>query len=593
MHGIFVEERDGALAELAARRRALEQFAHKELETRLAAQLNQTRPAIDNAARDPLVSAAKMWLVDRGQQIVPRSAKNKAGDDVPAATLRVRLLSAQFQTIMDVELATDPDGPWAERLQLLQRLKRSVKGDDRSEIETAVRELLSHRAAYVIATTKDIPYSLAALKVLQLDASPARGLMEALLRDGLSGRTTKLEGLQRQLLRHRARFSQKDMESLSQSIVALCEPHNVPYADFQERVGEPPGAELTLPEEGIAQPTLLYDGSWYVEPPRNGRVYGIAANLPAVLDEITMTMRERALLGSEDEVKGNLSAPSVAVSEYGIDIASAQWQPATDAIHGRYRLKAFLEVLIALLAFGVMGLAAWIYRRRQRFLELKSDFVSAVSHELRTPLASIRLMAETLERRTKGMVKARDYPTRIIRDVDGLSFLVENILSFNRLSHGRWTAKLESIELQSIVAKLDGERDLWARRNAELTWEGVDHTLRADPDLLQLLLTNLARNACSYNERDPAKVHLSGESSDGDFVLCITDNGIGIPPTEQEKIFDDFYRAGTKKGGERGSGLGLSICRKIMEAHGGNISVRDTGPEGTTFELTFPTIKDG
>ena len=587
LHGIFVEERDGALVELAARRRALEQFAHKELEQRLRDQLAETRPTIDAAAADPLIPATTMWLVDRGEQLLPRTSRGLAGTDASATTLFQLLTGQATGLALERAQAEDPEGPWTTRVALLVELNNALGAGDRGAIEEQVRRILSHRASFVIAVTRDVPYTLAVLSILQRQARPARSLMEALLRDGLDGQSARLEGLQRVLLRSRERFTEVDLKFLAARIVELCEAHNVLYADFSARVAEPPGEVLALPPE-LAAPSLVHDGRWYVEPMRNQRTYGIGVNVPAVLDEITSAMRERALLESEDEVKQRPAASEVAVSDLVLEIASPRWGPAIEAVHGRYRLKALLEVVIAALVFGVMGLGGWIYRRRHRFLELKSDFVSAVSHELRTPLASIRLMAETLERRLGDDSRARDYPTRIIRDVDALSFLVENILSFNRLSRGRWVPKIETLKLGRIVDKLDGARDIWARRPAELSARGLDEVeLRADADLLQLLLTNLARNACQYNERTPVVIEMSADRRGAEWHVRVRDNGVGIPEGERERIFDDFYRAGSGSG-ERGSGLGLAICRKIMEAHQGSIAVAETSSEGTVFELRFP-----
>jgi two-component system sensor histidine kinase SenX3 len=452
-----------------------------------------------------------------------------------------------------------------------------------------VRAILGHRASYVISTVRDVSYTAAALQALQQGAQPQRSLVESLLRTGISGSTTRIEGLERAILKNRPRFTAADLVFLRDRVVALCEPYNVLYDDFVARVNEGPGQAIIVPAD-LHSATLLHGGAWYVEPGSEQRVYGIALRVPAVLDEITSAMRERAMIGPEDVVRGPPSLSTAAISDVALDIESATWAPAFEDVHARYRLKSFLEVVIAVLVFGVMALAAMIYRRRHRFLELKSDFVSAVSHELRTPLASIRLMAETLERRTKDLPRARDYPARIIKDVDGLSFLVENILSFNRLSRGRWTPKLERVRLASIVGKLAAERDHWARKPAELEHEPLDDVaLVADPDLIQLLLTNLARNACQYNDNDTAKVEIGAARRDTSWVVTVADNGTGIPEGESEKIFDDFYRSGAAKStGERGSGLGLAICRKIMEAHGGTIRVEKTGSSGTTFELVFP-----
>jgi signal transduction histidine kinase len=533
-----------------------------------------------------------MWLVEDGAQILPRTAEPLPGSATPAKTLFERLLDRRLAAAeLSQARQLDVAGPWAGRLALLVELLEALAAGEREAIETAVRGILAHRASFVIRTTQDIPYTTAALTVLERDAQPQRMLMESLLRTGLtSARGARLEGLQRELLNNRSRFTKPDLLFLRDRIVDLCEPHNVLYADFSDRAAEEPGRVLELPDE-LNEPMLLYKGRWYVEPARDQKVYGIAVKLPAVLDEITSAMRERAIIGRDDEVSGKLTASASAVSNIALEIESATWEPAIAKVHDRYELKAALEVVIAALVFSIMGLAALVYRRRHRFLELKSDFVSAVSHELRTPLASIRLMAETLERRTKDMPKARDYPSRIIKDVDGLSFLVENILSFNRLSRGRWTPKLREVRLADIIDRIDEERDHWARKKpAEVTRANLEEAaFTVDPDLVQLLLTNLARNACQYNEQDTAQVRFAA-SRDGDaWVVHVSDNGVGIPETEVERIFDDFYRAGSgKKTGERGSGLGLAICRKIMEAHGGTISVASTSSRGTTFELRFP-----
>jgi signal transduction histidine kinase len=588
LHGIFVDERDGALAEIAGRRRALEQFAHKELEQRLRDKLAEARPTIDAAHADPLIPAQEVLLREKGKQLLPRLDRARPGNDTPAADL-FRRLETDSARVLEQALEDDPESPWTERLVLYRDLEQALAAHDRPAIERTMRGILAHRASYVISTVRDLGYTSAALALLMQRAQPERSLVEALLRTGVSGSVTRIEGMQRALLKNRPRFTTGDLVFLRDRIVSLCEPYNVLYDDFVARVNEGPGREIIVPAD-LNGPTLLEGGAWYVEPAGNQRVYGIALRLPAVLDEITSAMRERAMIGPDDEVRGPPTVPTAAISEVALDIESASWAPALASVEERYRLKAFLEFVIAVLVFGVMGLGAMIYRRRHRFLELKSYFVSAVSHELRTPLASIRLMAETLERRTKDLPRARDYPARIIKDVDGLSFLVENILSFNRLSRGRWTPKLERVRLGNIVDKLDAERDHWARKPAELERAPLqDVALVADPDLVQLLLTNLARNACQYNDKDTATVRIDAERRDASWIVTVADNGIGIPEGEAEKIFDDFYRSGAgKSSGERGSGLGLAICRKIMEAHGGTIRVEKTSAAGTTFELVFP-----
>lgn len=592
LHEIFIEERDEALAEVAARRRALEQYAHKELEQRLGTALDEARPAIEAAADDPLPPADAVIYFDRGQQRLPRTSRPHGGTSA-VEPLFDRLLQAPHAHLAEAE-ARDPEAPLTTRLGLLVALGEAIDAADKPAIEAAFRALLVHRAAYLIPIPDDVPLTLAALT--QLDrASPDPALMRMMLRDGMGEEAAHLAGLERLVLRQVERFTADDLRFLSRRIALLGEAHRVPYDDFTARVEEAiaraarPGETLVLPAD-LASPTLV-DGRWYVEPTGDERVFGVAVDSAAVLEDVAGAMRERGLIGDADAVVGHLEAPTAALSDLALVIESPSWPKAEKAALERYRLKTALEGIIAALVFGVMALGTLVYRRRHRFLELKSEFVSAVSHELRTPLASIRLMAETLERRTKDLPKAKDYPTRIIRDVDGLSFLVENILSFNRLSRGRWVARRERVDLAGIVDKLERDRDSWAKRPAELLRRDLDGVvLTADPDLLQLLLTNLARNACQYGEREPAQVEIAAARDDRRHLVFVRDNGVGIPEGERERIFDDFYRSAAGKK-ERGSGLGLAICRKIMEAHGGTIRVAATSDAGTTFELGFPIVE--
>ena len=103
-----------------------------------------------------------------------------------------------------------------------------------------------------------------------------------------------------------------------------------------------------------------------------------------------------------------------------------------------------------------------------------------------------------------------------------------------------------------------------------------------------LLVRNLAKNACTYNERTPVELEVAVVTAPaGRFAFEVRDNGVGIPLAERRRVFDDFARG--SGGSARGSGLGLSICRRTMRAHGGTISIARSGPEGTSFRLEFPS----
>jgi signal transduction histidine kinase len=144
-------------------------------------------------------------------------------------------------------------------------------------------------------------------------------------------------------------------------------------------------------------------------------------------------------------------------------------------------LKTALGLVCGLLSLAMIGAALLAYERRLRLLAERTEFIAAVSHELRTPLASIRLQAETLTRRLAGRSEARDYPQRIVRDVDGLHFLVENILSYNRLERGGWRPQRTNVSLRALTQKLQEELDGQTPRKLELVVEpSADVVLHAD-----------------------------------------------------------------------------------------------------------------
>jgi two-component system, OmpR family, sensor histidine kinase SenX3 len=259
------------------------------------------------------------------------------------------------------------------------------------------------------------------------------------------------------------------------------------------------------------------------------------------------------------------------------------WAEAEADIAQRYGLKTGLVAACAALAAAIVVLAGVAQHRKYRFVELKSDFVATVSHELRTPLASIRLLAESLERRAGAVPEARDYPQRIVQAADGLHFLVENILSFNRIDKGRWAPRPARVRLEELAAPVRAEL-----QGAELQVEGGEVELQVDPQLARLLLSNLARNACAYNRRTPVRLRIAAACEAGRVHVRVADNGLGIPAPEWERVFQDFYRLERAEHEVHGSGLGLALCRKIMQVHAGSIRIEASSPEGTTFLLSFP-----
>jgi len=387
-----------------------------------------------------------------------------------------------------------------------------------------------------------------------------------LLFEGLSSaQGQRLEALQLRLLRRRTAFSAPDFEFLAQRCLQLSQAAQLPHQAFQERLKDQEQS-LPPPEPG------LHPGGWFLAQEEE-RLWGLRLDLEAQL----LSLSERMKVQGLSDPKAQLRLRSL--NPLSLSLDSPIWVQEAQAAQAAYGGKRLLLIfsLLSLLLLSLFGLLSW--RRERSLLSLKAEFVATVSHELRTPLASLQLMAETLERRLKGLPKARDYPSRMLRELEGLSFLVENILSFNRLESGRWRLQIRPLRLENLLRQ--AEERLRAQSPLELLWEqGGEAHLKGDPELLLLLLLNLGRNACQYVQRRPLQIWV--QILEGPR-LRFRDNGPGIPPALRPKLFQAFHRGETG----RGSGLGLAICRRIMELHGGSIQLMESGPEGSCFELRF------
>jgi signal transduction histidine kinase len=586
LHGIFVREREDGRRALEDRRRALEQYARRGLTETLRRELEEAGPRLQRAAVDPLVPDADLLLFRAGRQLLPRVSAPRSDDATPARTVH-----AALETVGPGALASreEPEEPWAERLVLMERFIAALKTSERSAIERTLREWLAHRARFVLPVAKDTAASVWLLERFHAGGQPDPTLMRALLRDGVQGVSgAQVGGLQRVLLERRDAFGHADFTFLRERIAHLSELAHVDFVDFNARATAEPGARvaLSLP---LMEPQLRPDG-WYVEPAGADGARGLRLGAAALIASVREEMQARGLLEGEDHLELSRTDIAVPVSALAVVLESPRMRAAVAELESRYRLKALLLGLSGTLALAIIGLAVLAHERKVRFLALRSEFVSTVSHELRTPLSAIRVMAETLERRVGGQPGAGNYPSRIIAEADGLSRLVENILTYNRLEKGRWESRREQVPLEDLMRRVVEDASAQNATRVELKTESLEGvSLQGDPELLRMLFSNLVHNACRYTTRSPVELRVEARQEDA-TVVRVSDNGVGIPRESWEAVFEEFRRLRSQAlPAKGGSGLGLAICRRIMSLHGGAIRVAASGPEGTTFELTFPS----
>ncbi len=575
---LFAREHEEALRALRDRQRAVEQYAAVELRRQLAERLAAAEPAMSAARRDPLADPGGLFWSVSGTQLVPPYAKE---EDVPAQAERYfEMLRARFLS------GAALDSPQHRRYELLMELDPALARDDPEAVTKLTRALLAERTREPLPLYEDGPVTLLLLEKLDSGRGIAPQLLRLVLRDGLATRDGTLEGLEPAIIRRRGKLAKEDFAWLCQQVVAVAQKHQVAAADFEARCRETPELVPPPPASDGRWLTPVGEALWYLEAD-GPEVRGVKVELAPLIAELKRAMGARALVAPEDALTVEGIPGAIRAEDLGLSWRSARLaQEEADATF-RYRLKLLVLSGCMVLTLLLCALAVVAQRRKARFLELKSDFVSTVSHELKTPLASLRVMAETLERRLGGVAEAKDYPKRIVEQSDALAFLVENILSFNRLDKGRWIARKGPFALAQARAWLEDDAAHYREAKVEQRFEGFDAaTLEADGELMRLLFLNLLRNACKYNHRDPVRLEWRASGDARGVTVTVTDNGVGLPREQWEAAFVEFLRLpGARGRGGGGAGLGLSLCRKIARMHRGELSVKASGPEGTTFEL--------
>ena len=225
--------------------------------------------------------------------------------------------------------------------------------------------------------------------------------------------------------------------------------------------------------------------------------------------------------------------------------------------------------------------------------DMKSDFVSAVSHELRTPLTSIQGYSSILTSGKLGSVTPEQQIRleKIHLHANELVQMINDLLDISRIERGKVEMKREQVFLNDVLLKvLDLLQPQYLEHNfrSELELPQKIAPILGDINQLQRVFINLLGNAIKYTP-DGGVITVKANQSKEEVQLDISDTGVGIPESALPKIFTEFYRVDTPLNQEKkGSGLGLSLVKKIVEAHKGTITVQSKTNKGTTFRLTLP-----
>ncbi len=230
----------------------------------------------------------------------------------------------------------------------------------------------------------------------------------------------------------------------------------------------------------------------------------------------------------------------------------------------------------------------------QRVEEIRREFVANVSHELKTPLAAIKGYAETVEMALEDDPQAAAHFMKQIRlECVRLERLVADMMQLARAQAGRTQLRLAELLLSSVVTEsIKSYQPVADRKRIELNFDGAgaDATVTVDREATLTIVNNLIGNAIRYTPEGGC-VHVEIRAESDYWVLVVRDDGIGISESEQERIFERFYRVDkTRKSNPGGTGLGLSIVKNLTLAQGGAVKLQSNPGQGSTFEVWLPVL---
>ncbi|HLH83981.1 MAG TPA: ATP-binding protein [Trebonia sp.] len=340
---------------------------------------------------------------------------------------------------------------------------------------------------------------------------------------------------------------------------------------------------------GAQQPVKL--------PPGIASVLSVLSSCAVVVDREDRVLRASAAARTFGLVKGDrlvvseLLALARQVRRDG-EIREGQVEVPVPGFGGRTTSFAVrVAPLSGTVGGGLVLVLAEDQTESRRVEEVRRDFVANVSHELKTPVGALALLAETIEDAADDAEAVRRFAGRMRQEAARLTFLVQDLITLSRIQAAEPIPDPRPVEVDAVVAEaLDRCRMKANARGITLASAGVRGlTVLGEEDLLVTAVRNLLENAVVYSPERTRVVVSVKKPGDGGVEISVTDQGIGIPERDLERIFERFYRVDPARSrATGGTGLGLAIVKHVTAAHGGRVTVRSVEGAGSTFTLWLP-----
>ena len=254
------------------------------------------------------------------------------------------------------------------------------------------------------------------------------------------------------------------------------------------------------------------------------------------------------------------------------------------------------SLVLSLILILCCAFTIFIIFRQKRLSKIKNDFINNMTHEFKTPISTISLASQMLrDTSVTTTPESMNQMAKIINDESRrLSYQVEKVLQMAIFNEGRLKLKLKAVNLHQIIENLMPNFTMKIedkKGNAYQHLDAKEDLVMVDEIHIANLISNLMDNAIKYSKEAP-EISISTRNKNKGIVMTITDNGIGISSEDQKMIFERFYRVHTGNvHNVKGFGLGLSYVKRIVDAHGGQVSVNSSLGKGTKFEVYLPFKK--
>ncbi|NEM92332.1 sensor histidine kinase [Galbitalea soli] len=250
----------------------------------------------------------------------------------------------------------------------------------------------------------------------------------------------------------------------------------------------------------------------------------------------------------------------------------------------------YLFVRVARLGARYVLLVAEDRTESYRLDSVRRDFVANISHELKTPIGAVGLLAEALSSASDDPEQVRKFAKRLTKEAERLARITQEIIELSRLQAADALSKPDLVDIDDVVSlAIDQNHVVAEAENIQLVRGGDKHVrVFGDEALLVVALHNLIANAIQYSPQN-SRVGIGVNCTDGVVEIAVTDQGIGIPEEERERVFERFFRVDPARSRHTGgSGLGLSIVKHVVQNHGGDVRVWSQPGRGSTFTIRLP-----